>query len=138
VQPRTKAPPLALTAYRGKLPALAPGSPYLLFFWATFCGPCKASLPEVLAFERQRQIPVVAISDEPKETLDAFFAAWKKPFPAIVVQDELRRASLAYGTSGVPTFVYVDAQGTVASVVTGYVPDRGLGVPGWKYEGGAR
>jgi thiol-disulfide isomerase/thioredoxin len=132
--PGTRAPALSVAPYRGKLPAsLADGSPHLLFFWGTYCGPCKASLPELLAFGRQRKVPVIAISDEPRETLDAFFASWKQPFPEIVAEDDLRRASIGYGTSGVPTFVYGDAKGEIRSHVTGYDPAKGIGVPDWKY-----
>jgi thiol-disulfide isomerase/thioredoxin len=137
-KPGSVAPPVSVLAYRGKLPPGLDGrgaKAHLLFFWATFCGPCKASLPEVLAFAKQRQIPVIAISDEPRETLDGFFATWKKPFPEIVARDELRSATIGYGTSGVPTFVYVDDQGIIRSHVTGYDPSRGIGVPGWKYGG---
>ena len=134
-KPGSPAPPLSVVSYRGKLPPKlnAPGTPHLLFFWATYCGPCKASLPEVLAFGKTKQIPVIAISDEPRETLDSFFASWKKPFPDLVARDELRTAVIGYGTSGVPTFVFVDGQGIIRSHVTGYDPGRGIGVPDWKY-----
>ena len=52
------APALSLTPFRGAIPSrLDGGSSHLLFFWGTFCGPCKASLPEVLAFSRARGVP---------------------------------------------------------------------------------
>jgi hypothetical protein len=87
----------------------------------------------VLAFARARKVPVIAVSDEPTETLDQFFAGWKQPFPEIVAHDDLRRTNIAYGTSGVPTFVFVDGGGVIRSHLTGYSPDRGIGVPGWTY-----
>jgi len=129
------APPLPdLHPYRGPLPAtLTGGGPYLLFFWATWCGPCKASLPEVLAFERASGIPVIAITDEAPDRLDAFFAKYQAPFPAIVAVDTLRRASLAYGVSGTPTFVLTDVAGQVQRVLVGYRTEVGLTLPGWAW-----
>jgi thiol-disulfide isomerase/thioredoxin len=123
-----------LKPYRGTLPvALTHGGPYLLFFWATWCAPCKASLPEVVAFERDSGIPVVAITDKPPAKLDAFFTKYDAPFPAIIAVDELRRSFLAYGVSGTPTFVLADAAGKVHSVLIGYRPEVGLALPGWSW-----
>jgi thiol-disulfide isomerase/thioredoxin len=129
------APPLQeLQPYRGTLPAeLASGGPYLLFFWASWCAPCKAALPEVMAFERERQTQVIAISDELPDQLDAFFEKHDGPFPEAVAVDELRRSFLAYGVSGTPSFVLVDAAGKVRSTSTGYKRDRGLGIADWSW-----
>jgi thiol-disulfide isomerase/thioredoxin len=128
----SSAPPRAVTAYRGQLPEqLADGRRHLLFFGATWCLPCKASLPEILAFEKETSTPIVAITDESPEQLDAFFASRAEPFPATVAVDEERRSFLAYGVSGTPTFVLVDGEGVVRSYATGYTPDRGLQLEGW-------
>ena len=128
------APPLEVAPYRGTLPErLADGKPHLLFFWATWCAPCKASLPEVLAFEQERGVQVIAITDEPAEQLEPFFAKFTNPFPATVAVDELRRAFQAYGVSGTPTFVLVDLEGRVASTSSGYTPEKGLGIEGWSW-----
>ena len=127
----SQAPPLHLTAYRGELPA--EGKPRLLFFWATWCAPCKAALPEVLSFERERGIPIVAVTDESAAQLDDFFANHPQPFPAVIARDPERRTSLDYGVSGTPTFVLVDKHGVVRSVHIGYSPAAGLGIEGWRY-----
>jgi thiol-disulfide isomerase/thioredoxin len=129
------APPLQeLQPYRGTLPVeLASGGPYLLFFWATWCAPCKAALPEVMAFERERQTQVIAITDELPDELDAFFEKHDGPFPEAVAVDEFRRLFLAYGVSGTPSFVLVNAAGKVRSTSTGYRRDKGLGIADWSW-----
>ena len=139
--PRVAAPapawsPLQLVSYRGGLPSdLRGGGAHLLYFWATWCGPCKAALPELLAFENERKTPVVAITDETRETLDAFFGRFSRPFPERVATDAQRRAFLAYAVSGTPTFVLVDTEGIIRSYAVGYTPETGLGIAGWSWSG---
>jgi thiol-disulfide isomerase/thioredoxin len=128
------APPLHLGAYRGTPPmSLAKGTPHLLFFWATWCTICKSALPEIAAFERERGVQVIAISDEDRSRLDPFFVGHTGPFPATVAIDENRQAFLAYAVSGMPTFVLVDGTGTVRSYATGYSPAKGLALEGWTW-----
>jgi thiol-disulfide isomerase/thioredoxin len=129
--------PLRLAAYRGGPPPELRGTgAHLLYFWATWCGPCKAALPELLAFEGEREIPVLAITDETSGTLDTFFGKFGKPFPVRVATDEHRRSFLAYGVSGTPTFVLVDGEGVIRSYSVGYTPEKGLGIEGWAWTGG--
>ncbi len=132
------APKLRLESYRGEPPArLADGGERLLVFWATWCPPCKAALPEVAAFARERGAEVLAISDEQPEVLDAFFGRFSGEFPGIVARDPARRTFADWGVSGTPTFVLIDGQGVVRSVSTGYTPAKGLGVAGWTWSGRA-
>lgn len=122
-----------LSAYRGELPAIAQGSPVLLFFWASWCAACKAALPELLAFERERAVPVLAITDEPPERLEAFFRQPDLRFPDRVAIDDYRKAFVAYGVSGTPTFVLLDGAGRVQASHTGYDRRKGLPFEGWKW-----
>jgi thiol-disulfide isomerase/thioredoxin len=128
----SQAPPVQkVETFRGPAP-LASG-PKLLFFWATWCVPCKFALPEVMAFAEARHVPVLAITDEESETLQAFFAGLKEPFPETVLMDPYRAAFQAYGVSGTPTFVYIDATGAVRYYRTGYDAAKGLEIEGWDY-----
>jgi thiol-disulfide isomerase/thioredoxin len=131
----TPAPALYGAPYRGTPPAAIAKGPYLLVFWATWCAPCKESLPEVLAFARASKTPVVAITDEGREELDAFFKKWKAPFPENVVSDEDRLTFSNYGVSGTPTFVLVDQAHVVRAYGVGYSRPKGLPIDGWKWDG---
>jgi cytochrome c biogenesis protein CcmG/thiol:disulfide interchange protein DsbE len=114
---------------------LKDGKPHLLLFWATWCKPCKASLPEVLAFEKAQHTQVVAITDEPNAVLDPFFKTWSKPFPKTVAIDDYRTTSTAYGISGTPGFILVDGKGIVRARGIGYSKPPGLPIDGWKWDG---
>jgi thiol-disulfide isomerase/thioredoxin len=115
-----------LRPYRGTLLGEGHDSqPYILFFFATWCAPCKASLPKLGVFEQQRHIPVIAITDESSLQLDELFKKQKGFFPQRVMMDELRTAFIAYGVNGTPTFVLVDS-GRIKNSKVGYRVDQGL------------
>jgi len=118
----------------GSLPELA-GRAHLLFFWATWCRPCKQAVPELMAFAAAKSIPVLAISDEDAETVTAYLEKGQKSFFDLVATDPLRKSFIAYGVSGTPTFVLVDGKGVVRHRQVGYKPEKGLAVPGWNWSG---
>ena len=132
------APPLAtLKTVRegsGPLSAVA-GRRHMVFFWATWCGPCKSSLPELTDWSAKTGVPVVAVTDEEPETIRKFLDGWKGPFPLRVGSDELRTVHLAYGVSGTPTFVLVDEHGKIEWRQVGYSKATGLSLPGWSWSG---
>jgi thiol-disulfide isomerase/thioredoxin len=127
------APPLKVDVVRGAK-KLAAGKPRLLFFWATWCAICKSALPEVMAFSADRNVEVLAISDEPVETVQPFLDKFKEPFPNLVATDRRRITIQSYGVSGLPTFVYVDGNGVVRHYQSGYTRKLGLQIDGWKWE----
>ena len=113
------APPLDhLVWYRGALPA--PGQPYVLFFWGTWCKPCKAALPTLMERAAARGLPIVAVSRDKAPGLDTFFAEWTAPFPDLVaIEAAPYIVHNAYDAWTLPRFFYVGADGRVEKVVYG-------------------
>ncbi len=127
-------PPPAVVAYRGPPPpAFGHGQSYLLFFWATWCRPCKTALPELLAFERDHGTPVLAVTDERPDVLDGFFRGFGRAFPERVLLDQSRELAARYAITGYPTFVFVPGSGAAPTRIVGYNPARGLGIDGWSW-----
>ncbi len=122
------APAIELTSYRGSV-ELSDDRDTLLFFWATWCAPCKFALPEVLRKASENDLYVVAITDEKAEVLDAFFADFSEPFPANIAIDKYRQSFQAYGVSGTPTFVLIDRDNVVRYYSTGFDARLGLAIP---------
>jgi thiol-disulfide isomerase/thioredoxin len=109
----------------------------MYFFWATWCSHCKEALPELMAFERERGIPVVAVTDEDPRDIASFRRSYDGPLPEIVAADRRRKSFRRYGVSGTPTFVLVDADGTVRHYQAGYTAGLGIDIEGWRWDGRA-
>jgi len=107
--------------------------PHLLFFWATWCKPCKEAVPEVLAFAAAEGLPVIAISDETTETVAGFLKRRQEDFFEWVAVDPLRQSFITYGVSGTPTLILVDKNGRVRHRQVGYRRSDGLSVDGWSW-----
>jgi thiol-disulfide isomerase/thioredoxin len=125
--------PAGMTSGRpADLPDLR-GRPHLLFFWATWCGICKAAVPEVMAYAEAHGLPVLAITDEDQTTVSTFLAQTTHPFFEHIGLDASRRSFISHGVSGTPVLVRVDAQGIIRYRQVGYGKD-GLRMDGWNWQ----
>ncbi len=91
------------------------GEETLVLFWNPGCGFCKQMLPDLKEWEASTQegaprlLVVSAGSEEANEGMG---------FSSTVVLDQQFSAGRAFGASGTPSAVLVDAEGKVASEVT--------------------
>jgi thiol-disulfide isomerase/thioredoxin len=100
------------------------GQVVLVDFWATWCGPCIAELPNVLEQYKKyhaRGFEVIGISlDEDKKALVDFVNERKIPWPILFEQSEgsgwNHPMATKYGISGIPTVILVGRDGRVVSL----------------------
>ncbi|MEO6954710.1 MAG: redoxin family protein [Polyangia bacterium] len=95
------------------------GRPLLIDFWATWCGPCVHSLPELAHLEKQHAgtLDVIGISTEPAATLLSGITEFGIAHP--VLSDVTEDVTRAYGIFVLPTMVLVDGAGVVRHVEVG-------------------
>ena len=115
-------PDISLKGLDGKYVKLSSlrGKPVFIDFWATWCGPCRLSLPHTakLAKEHGKEITVLAVTNEDVKTIKAFQQEEKLIFPALRDPDDTVRDT--FKVTSLPTFVIIDAQGNLVEYVRGF------------------
>ncbi|PTQ10126.1 DsbE family thiol:disulfide interchange protein [Sphingomonas oleivorans] len=91
---------------------LAKGKPRLLNIFASWCVPCVAEAPQLMALKQAGvQIDAIAIRDRPEDVAN-FLKRWGNPY-ARIGGDKQSRVQIALGSSGVPESFIIDGRGVI-------------------------
>jgi len=117
------APPFTVTTSEGEQISLDEqvGKVVLLDFWATWCGPCKQTLPEIHSIAKKfagQPLVVVSISQDRDEGAWKDFVAKNDMFWA-QYRDANNALGSAYGVTAIPRFFTIDSDGVLQSVKVG-------------------
>lgn len=104
------------------------GRPVVLNFWGSWCDPCHAESPLLVAgWQRYHARGVVFIGaamDTPQSDGLAFLRQEHIPYPAGGVPTE--DAAVAYGLVNLPDTIFINRQGRVVAMIVGQLSAAGL------------
>jgi thiol-disulfide isomerase/thioredoxin len=111
------APDFKLTGLDGKPVTVADfkGKVILVNFWATWCGPCRAEIPDLVELQNkykdQLQIIGLVVDDDDQDAIKNFVKEFGINYPVAVATAELR---IQYGgIPALPTSFVLDSEGRV-------------------------
>lgn len=118
------APDFTLKTLEGKEITLSglKGKVVLLDFWATWCGPCRESIPHLVQLHKTYQdkgFEVIGMSMDKGEgeTLRHFVKSMDIPYTIILTPEDVARN---YGVTALPTTLFIDKEGKVRKKIIGF------------------
>jgi peroxiredoxin len=117
----SSAPPFKLKALNGKKISLEDlkGKRVLLNFWATWCPPCKAEMPELESFyqHHKKELEVVAVNIDSQSDVKGYAKKLGLTFPVLL--DEKNEVNKDYGVLSIPTTYLIDEKGKIINLHIG-------------------
>jgi len=126
------APEFSLMDLSGKTVSLSDysGKVVLLDFWATWCPPCRMSIPELVALQekyRDKGLVILGVSvDDPKGVSNKDLKAFKKMakinYPVIRYNQKVMEDYFGGERMAIPTMFIIDGTGKVIEKIPGFLP----------------
>lgn len=126
-QSEIKAPTFTLVSTDGKEISLSDykGKVVILDFWATWCGPCRRGVPDLVSIQKEfkGEVVVIGISLDQESTkgdIIPFMNAYSVNYPVVYGNNEV---VINYGNiQAIPTSFIINDEGFIVDKYVGLVP----------------
>src|SRR6185436_12587651 len=119
-----KAPQLEVTDINGRIVRLSnyQGKVVLINFWATWCPPCRAEMPDLVRLQREHgkeglQIIGITYPPERKKQVRKFAKSLKVNYPIVLGTREIKSRFTSEET--LPLTVVINRDGKVSDIISG-------------------
>jgi cytochrome c biogenesis protein CcmG, thiol:disulfide interchange protein DsbE len=128
---KVKAPDFTLLDLSGKSVSLSQylGKIVILDFWATWCPPCRMSIPELVQLQdkyKKKGLIVLGISVDSTDTKNDYLSAFKEKYKinyaVLRVDDKTIEKYFGRSEVSIPALFIVNREGMVVDMHSGYSP----------------
>ncbi|HJV31300.1 MAG TPA: TlpA disulfide reductase family protein [Bacillales bacterium] len=116
-----KAPDFELKTLTGETVKLSSlkGKKVMLNFWATWCPPCKAEMPDLEKLYKQKDndLVILAVNIDPQLDVKGFAKEFGITFPILLDEDD--SVNERYQIISIPTTYFIDRDGVIQSKFIG-------------------
>jgi len=109
--------------FNGDSTTIQEGKTYVIEFWATWCGPCKKSIPHLNELHKKfasKGLVIIGVSDESSDTISGFLSQQGDRMSYLVAADREKGTSRAWmqaaGKNGIPCAFVVDRNSKVVYI----------------------
>ncbi|MFB4163945.1 peroxiredoxin family protein [Alteribacillus sp. JSM 102045] len=123
LQTEEEAPDFSLETLNGEEMSLSDyrGEKVMINFWATWCPPCRAEMPDMQEFYADHDVKILAVNLTQTEAglseVESFAEDLGITFPLLL--DEEVKVANDYGIQPIPTSFFVDTKGVIKHINVG-------------------
>jgi len=117
---------IALSSYKGKV--------VLVEFWASWCPPCRATVPELIDLQnkyKDKGFTVLGLSidadSDAVSVVEQFSRSNRINYPLLIANDDVIKS---YNIASIPVSFLIDRSGKIADIHMGYVDNLGRKLSG--------
>lgn len=99
------------------------GQVVLIDFWATWCPPCRNSIPTFIRLYNKYHgegFTILGVGLDDEQALINYRNERKIPYPILVGNNDVAKA---YGVTGIPKTIFIDKKGKVRKTQVGFAPE---------------